>query len=132
MLRALKYFSIALLFIIAINALVAGGLMIVDPSGSTLGLSPQYLETSPFETFLVPGIILFMVNGVMNVIAGIVTIKEKIYYPYLIMFQGMLLSGWIVVQVRMVHDLNSLHIIMFLIGVFLFLCGWVLSYLKAV
>ena len=43
---------------------VGGGLgLILKPSGAILGLPLELLESSPFSTYLVPGIVLLAVNG---------------------------------------------------------------------
>ncbi|MEZ4621512.1 MAG: hypothetical protein R2867_39255 [Caldilineaceae bacterium] len=43
---------------------VAGGLgLALDPSGASLGTPLELLEETPFTTFLIPGIVLFTVNG---------------------------------------------------------------------
>jgi hypothetical protein len=76
----------------------------------------EILRHSPFSDFLVPGIILFVVNGLLNILALVVTIKESKDYPVFVLIQGVLLTGWIVIQVFMLRDMNFLHSIMLSIG----------------
>ena len=57
------YFLFFFHLFLSFNALIAGGLMILEPQGSLLQITPAYLSKSPFESFLFPGIILFMFNG---------------------------------------------------------------------
>ena len=119
----LRISSICLLLFTGINAVTAGFLLITDPSGKSMGMSVSYLKFSPFSSFLIPGIILFVVNGLMNFYAAIACIKYARHFPYVTMLQGVLLSGWICIQVMMVKDFNGLHFSMLLIGILLFLLG---------
>lgn len=118
--------SICLLFFTGINAIIAGLLFIIDPTGEIMGMSITYLSNSPFSNFLIPGITLFVVNGLMNIIVAILTLKNYSNFPILIIIQGLLLSGWIVIQVIFVRDFNALHFIMLTIGVVLLILGIIL------
>jgi hypothetical protein len=118
-----RIISIGLLLLTAVNALIAGTLFIIDPSGEKMGMSVSYLAHSPFSTFLIPGITLFVVNGIMNIIAAIITIKRLKHFPLFVLIQGLLLSGWIIIQVILVKDFNVLHFSMLSVGVLLMLLG---------
>lgn len=122
-----RIIAICLLFLIGINAIVAGFLFIVDPSGITMGLSTDYLKHSPFQSYLIPGIILLIFNGILNFAVGIVSIKKAKNYSKLILCQGLILIGWISTQVYMVRDINPLHIIMFSCGIMLTICSLVIN-----
>jgi hypothetical protein len=115
--------AIVTLLFVAINALLAGYLFIADPSGSRLNISAALLHNSPFTTFLIPGIILFTVNGVFNLIAAMATILELKNYPRFIIWQGIILIGWIIIQIILLQNLNFLHFILSGIGVLLFMLG---------
>jgi len=130
MIRILKIISISLLVLTAINAAVAGVLFIIDPSGQKMGMSISYIKDSPFKSFLIPGIVLLIVNGLLNFIAAFFLIKNKPYSAIITIIQGILLCGWIVVQVIMVNDISALHIIMFSIGFVLTLTGFILLKLR--
>lgn len=122
-----RIMAIFLLLLTGINGLVAGFLFIIAPDGAKMGMSTDYLANAPFSNFLIPGLTLFVVNGLMNIIAAIVTIKKYRRFPLLIILQGILLSGWILIQVEMVRDFNLLHTIMLSIGLCLCLLGFVLK-----
>lgn len=115
--------SLLLLIITASSALVAGALFIIDPSGHKMGMSLTYLRFTPFISFLIPGIVLFTVNGLMNLIVAYLVIQQNKRSPQLIIIQGVILVGWIVVQVVMVRDFNFLHGSMLLIGSVLVVFG---------
>jgi len=46
-----------------LGAIGGGGALIISPSGKLLGMPLSMLEESPFNSFFVPGIILFSVLG---------------------------------------------------------------------
>lgn len=118
--------ALTIIIITGINAFVAGCLFVIDPSGDKLGLTIDYLKFTPFNNYLIPGIILLLVNGIFNLtVAGLILARHK-KAPVLIIVQGVLLAGWILSQVLMVRDFNMLHLVMGSFGVVLGLCGWYL------
>ena len=123
----LKKVSIILLFFTGVNAIIAGTLFMIDPTGSKMGMSTAYLSNAPFANFLIPGITLFVVNGLMNVLTAILTLKNFKRFPSLILLQGLLLSGWIIMQVIWVRDFNGLHFTMLFIGLVLIVMGMLLK-----
>lgn len=124
--KFLRTLSIASLLLTALNAIIAGLLFMIDPSGSKMGMTVDYLQFSPFRSFLIPGLVLFSVNGVLSLLTAFSTIKHQVNAPVLIIIQGILLSGWILIQIIMVRDINPLHVIMFIIGAILVSCGTML------
>lgn len=62
-----------LLILLAVDAIVGGVLLIADPAGGLLGMPVSLLEGSPFRDYLVPGLILFGLLGVvpLAVVAGV-------------------------------------------------------------
>jgi len=121
--KIVRIISISLLFLTGINAIIAGLLFIIDPSGQKMGMSISYLSHSPFSTFLIPGITLFVVNGLQNIVVAIFCLLKYKYFPNLIIIQGLLLSGWIIIQVILVKNFNTLHVIMLSIGTILIANG---------
>lgn len=122
----LRVTTIFLLLLTAINAAAAGILFIIEPSGDKMGMSVSYIKDSPFSSYLIPGIVLLIVNGLLNFVAAYFVITKKPIALLLVMIQGILLSGWILVQVLMVRDVSPLHVIMFTIGAILTISGFLL------
>jgi hypothetical protein len=56
---------LALLVFLGLGALGGGAVLIVSPNGELFGMPVSILEHSPFRSFLVPGIILFCVLGLV-------------------------------------------------------------------
>lgn len=62
----LRNIYLSLLAFLGLSAIGGGGALIISPSGKLLGGLPlSILERSPFNDFLVPGIILFVVLGII-------------------------------------------------------------------
>ena len=55
---------IGLLVFLGIGAIGGGGVFIISPSGKLMGMPLSMLDKSPFDNFLIPGIILFSVLGI--------------------------------------------------------------------
>lgn len=54
-----------LLAFLGIGAIYGGGALIISPTGKLLKIPLSLLEKSPFKDFLIPGIILFSVLGLV-------------------------------------------------------------------
>jgi hypothetical protein len=67
---------IILLALLGLGAIFGGGVLIISPSGKLFGMPMSLLENSPFNNFLVPGIILFIVLGIAPVVVAIALIKK--------------------------------------------------------
>ena len=81
-----------LLSFLGLSAIGGGGALIISPSGALLGGLPlSILAKSPFNNFLVPGIILFVVLGVIPCLLVFALIKkpENRYAEYLNFFKDM-------------------------------------------
>jgi uncharacterized membrane protein len=72
------YILILLLSLLSLNAFYGGGALILSPDGALLGMNTEWLTGSPFSTFLIPGILLFVSIGCAAAAAlvGIVTRAE--------------------------------------------------------
>jgi hypothetical protein len=62
----LKIASVVLLLFNGIGAVYGGLHLLLHPDGSSIGLSTDWLKHSPFDSFFIPGLVLFLVNGVFN------------------------------------------------------------------
>ncbi len=110
-------FQYLLQFFVSVGALVAGLLLALSPSGAALQTPPEMLKDSPFTDFLIPGIILFLVNGAGQFLAGILTLRRHRCAGYVGAVFGIGLMIWIFVQVNMIGGRNMLQYVYFGIGV---------------
>jgi hypothetical protein len=124
----IKIVAVLLLLINGVGTLYGGFNLIKDPSGGLMQMPLSYLEDSPFSNYLIPGIVLFCVNGVFSFVALIALISNLSVAAMLIMAQGLLLSGWIIVQIILLQNFYPpLHIPFLFIGLLLFISGYYLK-----
>ena len=100
---------------VGIGALAGGLAAITDPY-EPMGVTVEALKYSPFNNFLVPGIILFTIIGIGNILSAIALGKNFKFQAYISSIFSWALVIWIVVQCIMLWDIVPLHIIFFVIG----------------
>jgi hypothetical protein len=69
---------VVLLFFLGMGAIFGGTVFIISPSGELFGMPLSMLNNSPFKNFLIPGIILFLVLGLVPVAIAIALIKKPV------------------------------------------------------
>lgn len=120
----LKILSSVLLLFNGIGAIYGGGNLILYPDGSTIQMSLAWLKHTPFNNYLIPGIILFIANGLLSFFVLAVLILNRRNYSWLLIAQGVILSGWIIIQILLVRTVYFLHIILGSVGLALIILGW--------
>ena len=108
---------------IGVGAVAAGLGFILEPDGSNLGLSIEVLAGSPFDSYLVPGILLLVVNGLGNVGSGVFSFTRHRLVGYAAMFFGGALAVWIIVQVIMIGYSSWLQPTYLVLGTVEFVLG---------
>lgn len=128
--RILALFMVLLLLLVGISAIFGGANLMAHPDGSSLQLDPLWLKNTPFHNYRVPGIILFFTNGVLPIaiLGGMVTGYRN--YPAWISVQGILLSGWILVQVVLIRTIIGLHLFLFVAGMAMVAGGLLMAKVK--
>lgn len=115
---------------IGVGALAGSITMFIDPSGHSSkmdGLLPG-MQVLPFaeilfKNLIFPGIALLIVNGIPNLIAGILLLKYKKEGIILGLVQGIILMLWIVIQF-IIYPLNFMSTIYFIFGLIQFITGF--------
>lgn len=95
---------------------MAGGLAAITNPLAPLGVPAASLKNSPFTDFLIPGIILFTVIGLGNVVSAFLFRFKLKAQGYVSSVFSWALVIWIIVQCIMLGSVASLHIIFFIIG----------------
>lgn len=102
---------------VGIGALFGGMLAFSSPDGTGFGLpAAEALNNSPFESFLIPGIFLFVVIGLGNLFALAISLLKNQYHAYVSGCLGVIQCMWIVIQCMILSEVHILHIIFFIIG----------------
>ena len=122
-----------LLFLVAfqvISAVPAGWILISDPSGEKLGLPIRLLNQSPFDNFLIPGLFLFFILGIVPllILYGLIIKKELKFFQKLNIYKnyhwswtfsyylGLVLILWINMQLYFGVEFGLLHLIYSMLG----------------
>jgi hypothetical protein len=100
--------AIGLEVFLGIGALFGGGALILAPDGHLLGMPVKLLAGSPFPSFLVPGIILFSLVGVAPLMAAAITLRRHVLAPLAAVVVGLILIGWVSVEMVVLAGLGSL------------------------
>ena len=115
---------ISFLLIFNGTAAIYGGLnLMLYPDGSSISLSMVWLQHTPFNDYFIPGAILFVANGVFSVIALIAMFLRHRSYSLLVIAQGAILIGWLLIQMLLIMTINGLHMIMAAVGLLLLILG---------
>ncbi|MBN1318955.1 MAG: hypothetical protein JXA42_25965 [Anaerolineales bacterium] len=110
---------------IGIGAVPPGIMVIIEPSGASMGVSVDMLEGSLFPNFLIPGIFLLLVNGIGSLVGAILAFKKHPFAGKAGIGLGMLLLMWIIVQViSLGPPLHWLQILYFILGAIELILGW--------
>jgi len=112
---------------IGITAVLGGLGLVSDPSGTKVAVSLELLKNSPFTNYLIPGLVLLIVNGVGNVLAGIVTFLRSRYTGNLAAFFGVFLTLYMAIEVWFIGLLNFSQPLYFILGVVELILGLKLS-----
>lgn len=121
----------ALLFIlvsfIAITSILSGLMMISNPDGGILNLSLILLDGTSFKDFLIPGILLTTIVGGVNLLAAFYNMQRHVNRYNWAMAGGMMISGWIIVQMILIKSFHWLHILYLVIGILIILISYQLK-----
>jgi hypothetical protein len=90
---------------------------VLEPDGRLVSLPPW--ARGPFESFVVPGLLLFFVVGGSLAVAGIATIRRRPHGPLSAVVAGAVLCGWISVQVTLIGLTSFPQIFCFAAGLLL-------------
>ena len=126
----LRISAILLLLFNGIGALYGGWSLISHPDGSGMGMPLSMLQHSPFQDYYIPGWILLICNGLfsMSILALLLTGDDR--YNRLLVLQGIILLGWLLVQVIMIQTFVMLQLICAIVGCCMILTGWLSSRMK--
>lgn len=128
--KLIRISSLAILVFLSISALFGGYVLIKDPSGGILHMPVENMKNSPFTDYLIPGIILFVCNGLFSLAIFVLGLIKSRHYPLLLIFQGFTCTIWIVVQLIMLQSFHYFHAIYGGIGLVLIVQGWLLRSAK--
>lgn len=113
-----------LLGFIGITSVIGGLLLVYNPHGGIFNLQLPMLKNTPFNSFVIPGIILGVVVGGINLYALYLNIQQRGQRLNWAIAGGCAIAGWIAVQVILIQTINNLHITYFCAGILLILAAY--------
>lgn len=113
--------------VIGLGAIGGGAFLILDPSGESMGFSLELLQGSPFKNYLIPGLFLFLVNGVGSLVGSGLTARRNSLAGSLALVLGLILMAWIVIQVAIIGLATGLQPLFFALGLVEAILGWILQ-----
>lgn len=106
-----------LLLFVGIGAIAAGVGFIQKPDGKSLGMTVDLLENSPFTDFLIPGIVLFTVNGLGSLFGAYLCFKHKKMAGAFTSILGIVMIIWISAQAYWIGLQSWLQPTFFIVGI---------------
>jgi hypothetical protein len=100
--------AVGLEIFLGIGALFGGGLLILAPDGRLLGMPTTLLSGTPFRSFLVPGLCLFVFVGIAPLVAAAMILRRQAIAPLAAVAVGLTLVGWIAAEMVALAGLGSL------------------------
>ena len=90
--------------------------MVLSPGDPSSGMSTQVLQGSPFDSFLIPGILLLTIYGAGNLVGSYFSLKFKKMAGHLGIILGFAMIVWIVVQMVLLGYTSWLQPLFLLLG----------------
>lgn len=113
--RVFRLILFSMHVLVGIGALVGGFAAILNPY-EPLGMTTDALKDSPFDTYLIPGLILLVLLGIGNLLsAGMFVLKWRLQ-GFLSGFFSATLVFWIVIQCLLLRSIAFQHILFFGVG----------------
>jgi hypothetical protein len=101
--RTARIVAVATLVFLGLSATVGAIPLLVHPTGEPWAMPQTLLRYSPFHSYLVPGIILLVANGLLSWLALWLTVRTHSGYGWWVAAQGCVLSGWLIVEIAMLR-----------------------------
>lgn len=108
-------------------AAVGGGAGLVLTNG--LGMPPEWMESSPFGSYTIPGLVLLAV-GIINLAGAFAVLRRHRWGAPLSVVTGFMWMGWFIVQVAVIGFVNWQQPVYFAVGLLIIalamplLAGW--------
>jgi hypothetical protein len=112
----MKALLIFLLFVVVFTAIPCGLMLVFKPDGSALQMQLTILSSTPFHSYLIPGVVLSIAVGGLNGIALLMCLFKKPFQYRWAMAGGVILVLWILAQLSMISGFHWLQLLYLGIG----------------
>lgn len=125
--RRLRWALALLALFVGLTAMAGGLELILWPQGAGWsGLEVSILAHTPFEDFVIPGVLLLVCVGLLNTSAGVLTARRHRWGERLGVLAGAVMLGWITIEMMLLRTFHPLHVLYFGLGGATLLVGWTL------
>jgi hypothetical protein len=101
--RTLAVWVLLILLVVqAVGAIGGGAVLVISPDGDLMRMPLGQLDGSPFDSFLVPGLILLVVLGILPLVAAIGLWSRRTWAWWLAGVVGCGLLIWIAVEMTII------------------------------
>lgn len=102
--KCVRLGSLILLVFLGVGGIMGGLAMVLDPYGNRWPILPvSLLRYSPFSSYLIPGLILLVSNGLLPLWVSIRAARRQARYGLWTFFQGCILLVWLAVECLMLR-----------------------------
>ena len=124
----IRVLAVLLLLFLGFGGLYGAWMLVSDPSGGKFDWSLSLLDGTPFTSFLVPGIILALSNGIFPLYVAISLILKARSSGSLLLLQGGITIGWLTAQLIFNPDffVPEMHYPSYAVGILLACIGLIL------
>ncbi len=95
--------AIVALMFLGLSGVIGAIPLLVNPGGEPWSMPQSLLQYSPFRSYLVPGIILLVANGLLSLWVLGLTAGKHPGFGWWVIVQGVVLLGWLIVEVAMLR-----------------------------
>lgn len=99
-----SYLLLASLVFLGGGAIYGGVSFILDPTGGMLGIPSQWIQDSPFGSYLIPGVFLLVVLGVGSFVTVFGIARRRVWAWPVGIALGIVTVLWIVVQYGVIQQ----------------------------
>jgi len=116
--------SVVLLLFLSASALWGSAVLTVEAHGNPWGFLPQsLLQDSPFHSWLIPGMILLLGNGLLPLWVLLLGIVRSRYFGHWVVLQGCELFGFLAAEYSLLRSLLWPHYLYGTVALVLILSG---------
>ena len=126
--KTVRIVAIVALALLSIGAIMGAVLLFQNPAGSPMEIPQSVLQHSGFHSFLIPGILLLISQGLLPLVVLAMALLRTRGFGWWIGFQGCVLFGWITIEVILLRIIVWLHYVYWGLGLLLIACGWALRH----
>jgi hypothetical protein len=98
-----RIIAIVVLIFTSLSGVIGAIPLIINPDGEPWSFPQSLLQYSPFRSYLFPGIILLLANGLLSLWILRLTVGKYPGFGWWVIVQGIVSLGWLIVEVAMLR-----------------------------